>query len=334
MPFTFSHPLYSVPLYRAAPKWLSITGLLLGSMAPDLEYFVAMESYRTIGHSLVGFLIMGLPLCIALAIAFHLVVKPVLPKFMPSAGGLEQYVTSMTSTRWEIRSVRAWIVLLVSLFIGFLTHLFMDSWTHRYGGFVEVFPILKEEIAGNGSYHWLQYGFSVIGLIVPAFMLVRHYLKWQAVNSSEISAVGLRTASYTKTMLWMGLIVNGSVLLILKLSFAYHRLWWGSYIVAPMTSLLFGLFTVSMLYKAIQHRRKLAGIGSLFLYGTVMILYKILETTSYWQDRQLSLWVSYLITWSIILAFTSWLITRHGQPETKRRQIHFSDERLANNHFK
>ena len=131
MPFTFSHPLYAVPLHRAAPKWLSITGLLLGSMAPDLEYFAAMESYRTIGHTLTGFVLLGLPLSIALAFAFHLVLKPVLSKFMPSVWGLDQFVQSLTRGKWEIHFVPI-LVCISSFDFSWLSLAYLYGWLDAF----------------------------------------------------------------------------------------------------------------------------------------------------------------------------------------------------------
>ncbi|SEP14833.1 DUF4184 family protein [Paenibacillus sp. OV219] len=54
MPFTFAHPAYALPLKFINPRYLSATGLVLGSMAPDFEYFLTLEPHQTIGHSFSG----------------------------------------------------------------------------------------------------------------------------------------------------------------------------------------------------------------------------------------------------------------------------------------
>ncbi|WP_220463965.1 DUF4184 family protein [Adhaeribacter radiodurans] len=39
MPFTFSHPAIVLPLTLLLRKWYSLTGLVIGSLTPDFEYF-------------------------------------------------------------------------------------------------------------------------------------------------------------------------------------------------------------------------------------------------------------------------------------------------------
>ncbi|MFC5648937.1 DUF4184 family protein [Paenibacillus solisilvae] len=303
MPFTFSHPLYSVPLYRAAPKWLSVTGLLLGSMAPDLEYFAAMESYRTIGHSLTGFFVLGLPLCIGLAFAFHFVVKPVLPQFIPSIWGLDRFVQSMTRARWEINSPKAWVGFLISLFIGFLTHMFMDGWTHRSGTFVNEFPLLKEEYGGEGIYQWMQYGFSLLGLIVPALLLLARFKKWRQENRIE-QRPEQRAVPHVKALLWLCAVGMGVLLFLFKYYFSYDRLWLGIFIVAPLTAALFGLYLSSLLYMSIQRGRLVLGAAFLVMYWFLILLYKTAERTAGWSSET-AIWLGYLLLLSILLLTAS-----------------------------
>jgi hypothetical protein len=87
MPFTLSHPLFAAPLKKMLP-FLSTTGLILGSMSPDLEYFIAMQPFRSIGHSIEGFFLLILPVCIAFACGFHNIIKPSLPELLPKIGGI------------------------------------------------------------------------------------------------------------------------------------------------------------------------------------------------------------------------------------------------------
>ena len=43
MPFTFSHPAIVLPLVRKSGHWFSATGLIIGSLTPDFEYFMRMR---------------------------------------------------------------------------------------------------------------------------------------------------------------------------------------------------------------------------------------------------------------------------------------------------
>ncbi|QYR19696.1 DUF4184 family protein [Paenibacillus sp. sptzw28] len=272
MPFTFSHPLYAVPLRRIAPKWMSITGLVLGSMSPDMEYFLAMEPYRTIGHSLSGFMLLGLPLSISLAFVFHTILKPVLPKFMPAVGGFDHFVQNQLGG-WKLRSWREWFVFTTSLFIGFLTHVFMDGWTHSQGGFVDIFPVLKSTIAGDGLYHWLQYLSSLIGLIVPVTQLAGRYRSWR----QSTSGMTYKQVAQPDTRKWLWIFTGliASVLFTVKLLLSGHQVGAGVWIVAPMSAFLFGWFAVSLVYIAGSRRRLSGAVRSLALIVVAIIIYKV-----------------------------------------------------------
>lgn len=43
MSFTFSHPAIVSPLNYFPNKWFSLTGLVIGSLTPDFEYFLRMR---------------------------------------------------------------------------------------------------------------------------------------------------------------------------------------------------------------------------------------------------------------------------------------------------
>ncbi|MBW7473207.1 DUF4184 family protein [Paenibacillus oenotherae] len=270
MPFTFSHPLYAVPLRRLAPKWLSVTGLVLGSMAPDMEYFIAMEPYRSIGHFFSGFLFMCLPLCITLAFAFHSIIKPVLPLFMPVRGGVDRFVQQELGA-WQLRSAREWLVFIGSLFIGFLTHLFMDSWTHSSGVFVKLFPFLYTAVAGEAIYHWLQYATSLIGLLIPSGWLMYRYLRWRR---SDCTGQKPAARSGAAAQLWLTFALTALLMLAGKLLAGHGPIDTGVWIVAPLSAALFGLFVASLLYIAARSRKLKAAVVILLLLSAAMISYE------------------------------------------------------------
>lgn len=43
MPFTFAHPATVLPFAKKHSKHISVTALILGSMAPDFEYFCTLD---------------------------------------------------------------------------------------------------------------------------------------------------------------------------------------------------------------------------------------------------------------------------------------------------
>ncbi len=56
--------------------------------------------------------------------------------------------------------------ILAGLTVGAGTHVFVDAFTHYWGWGVAAFPILREGPYGLPTYKILQYGLSVVGLVI------------------------------------------------------------------------------------------------------------------------------------------------------------------------
>lgn len=52
MPFTFAHPAAVLPLGVKKTKYIDFTALVIGSMAPDFEYFIHFKPYQEYGHTI------------------------------------------------------------------------------------------------------------------------------------------------------------------------------------------------------------------------------------------------------------------------------------------
>ena len=150
MPFTTSHPAIILPLKRMFPGLVSLSGLMAGAMAPDLIYFLmGTTTDRSFSHSWPGMLYFCLPAGVAFALAFHWFFKQPFLASLPYP--LDRYFSGLAVSRFEIRGFRGWMVLVVSVAIGTLSHYFWDSFTHNTGQLVPYFPILLEyrEIFGQ-----------------------------------------------------------------------------------------------------------------------------------------------------------------------------------------
>ena len=66
MPFTLAHPIAATPIWLFSKKRLDLPSLFVGSIIPDIECFLTLQPHRTIGHTLLGILIQGLPCSIVL----------------------------------------------------------------------------------------------------------------------------------------------------------------------------------------------------------------------------------------------------------------------------
>ncbi|HAT6805041.1 TPA: DUF4184 family protein [Citrobacter freundii] len=51
MPFTFTHPAVVIPIYHYVNRSLSLSALIIGSMAPDFVYFFLFSVTGALSHS-------------------------------------------------------------------------------------------------------------------------------------------------------------------------------------------------------------------------------------------------------------------------------------------
>lgn len=162
MPFTAAHPLAVAPFVRV--RGLDATCLVLGSMAPDFEYFVRGQQVSTISHTPLGLLLFDLPVTLALAVLFHALVKWPLLAVAPraiTAGAIAP------AHRWRWRAL---LVGVPSALLGSATHLAWDAFTHAQGWGPRHYHWLKEPVAlpvlGPMALHRvLQHTSTLVGLV-------------------------------------------------------------------------------------------------------------------------------------------------------------------------
>lgn len=145
MPFTFSHPALVLSLNYLPKRWFSLTGLIIGSLTPDFEYFIRMELKSLYSHTFEGILWLDLPIGLLMAFIFHNIVRKTLFDNLPVF--LKSRFFTYNTFNWNIYFKKNWFVVLVSLFIGAVSHIFWDSFTHIDGYFVQTIPNLTNRIA-------------------------------------------------------------------------------------------------------------------------------------------------------------------------------------------
>mgnify|MGYP000753574010 CR=1 FL=1 len=175
MPFTFSHPAIILPLKLLKQSWFSLTGLIIGSLTPDFEYFIRMKVQSDYSHTIGGIFLFDLPLGILLAFLFHNVIRNTLYDNLPWI--LKSRIIEFKQFNWTKYFRENWIVVIISILIGAISHIFWDSFTHSTGYFVELIPQLKYSInlAGKEIYIYkiLQHTSSLIGGIIIAGSIYR-----------------------------------------------------------------------------------------------------------------------------------------------------------------
>lgn len=125
MPFTPCHAALVLPLRIWGPRTLSGTALVVGSLAPDLEYFWWGTTRRTVGHSAWG----QLTCCLPVGLGLTLLCGWLLPIVAPH---LPAWLAPRTLARAGVgrRGWLAWALLPVCVLIGSGSHVAWDGFTH------------------------------------------------------------------------------------------------------------------------------------------------------------------------------------------------------------
>jgi len=172
MPLTFAHPAAILPFSRKS-RSIHFSALVLGSMAPDFEYFLTGRPMGEIGHTFAGFIWFNLPLVILVYFIYRLFVHKTLFNHLPICLQ-DPYVKKIDSN-----GIVKIVVFCYSALFGMLTHVVWDSFTHINGYMVLKFPVFftySTNIYGFSIplYKFLQHGSTLFGLtIILVYMYVR-----------------------------------------------------------------------------------------------------------------------------------------------------------------
>lgn len=129
MPFTFSHPAAVLPLGLIPKKWLSVTGMVIGSMTPDFEYFFNMKQDSIYSHTWAGIFWFDLPLALILVYLYDSLIKKSIIENLPQF--LNRRFSGFETTSRNLSKVKDLAVVVFSLLIGILSHIIWDKLTHK-----------------------------------------------------------------------------------------------------------------------------------------------------------------------------------------------------------
>ena len=175
MPFTFSHPAIVLPLTFLPRQWFSLTGLVIGSLTPDFEYFLRMRIKSNYSHTIDGLFWFDLPLGLLLAFLFHNIVRDRLFDNFPTV--LKSRFLTYKKFDWNRHFKQNWFVVTISILIGSASHIFWDSFTHDHGYFVQTIPTLQNSVDFLGRQipilKILQHSSTLLGGLVIAFAIYK-----------------------------------------------------------------------------------------------------------------------------------------------------------------
>jgi hypothetical protein len=129
LPFTLSHPAAVLPLRAVAGERLCWLALALGSVAPDLPYFVDFQASREHTHSVSGIFTFALPAGWVLVLLFRHALRPALLDLAPPALAARVPLRPRTPGAAAVG---------LSLVLGAATHVLWDAITH--GELIRVLP--------------------------------------------------------------------------------------------------------------------------------------------------------------------------------------------------
>jgi len=166
VPFTLAHPAIVLPLRARWPG--AFLALVIGSMAPDMPYFLPPNLGILIpnGHSLYGSLVTSLPLGF---LFYALLVSGRRVMVAPLWGIHRRLLDAMLERAWRARS--RWPLAVLAVYCGVWTHIVWDSFTHHYGWSVRHIALLTESVSlfpGTPIEvcRLLQYASSVLGCLL------------------------------------------------------------------------------------------------------------------------------------------------------------------------
>jgi len=175
MPFTFAHPAAVLPVHRRWPRPFVLSALVIGSMAPDFAYLPPFFASRTMSHSLAGSFLFCVPAGFVVYLVFHLLLKAPLTTLLPARIRRQASFSLSAAPRLPDRSLPA---VLASLWLGVLTHLVWDGFTHDPTRITRLLPFLTITLFHVDGYRVqlcrvLQHASTVLGAWILARALVR-----------------------------------------------------------------------------------------------------------------------------------------------------------------
>jgi hypothetical protein len=175
VPFTLAHAAAAYPLRRIG---LVLSALIIGTFAPDLEFFLRFAPHGPYGHTAKGLFYFSLPVALIVFWIFHALVKEPLAAMLPAAVR-EKIVAGECPL--SLRRPLSLILVIVSILIGEATHMLWDSFTHLSYWPVQHIPLLKAAmtlpiLGVVHVYKLLQYASTAFGLIA-VFFWFRHWIR-------------------------------------------------------------------------------------------------------------------------------------------------------------
>jgi Domain of unknown function (DUF4184) len=232
MPFTPAHTAIVLPFIRMRPERISATALIIGSMAPDFEYFSKMTVSGQHGHTLWGVLYFDLPVTIALSFLFHLVIKDNLVSNFPAF--LQIRFCEMIQFDFTGYFKKYYLQFLICAAIGALSHITWDAFTHGDGYFATRISLYKQIwIPFDGVRYPLFYALQQFSTFVGLAIVCTYILLLKPSGSYKPK----RPTVYY----WILIVAIYGVVMFLRFAFTEKQIDLGNFVVSSVTALVIGV---------------------------------------------------------------------------------------------
>lgn len=200
MPFTLSHPAAVLPLARTK---LVFSAMVAGALAPDIGHFVMDSSLGSESHSLPGLFSICLPVGLVMLLLFHKLLKSPLLALLPTSHQVRLYPYAQG---FRFMPLRRFALIVFSVFVGSVTHLMWDSFTHDTGWVVVRVQGLRESLLllphhAMPVYKVLQLGSTVAGLLILAVAYLLWFRKAKPSSANLPKLSGLAKVAIAFSML-------------------------------------------------------------------------------------------------------------------------------------
>jgi hypothetical protein len=162
---------------------LVASALVIGSMSPDVPYYLPVIAGAEASHSPVGVVSIDVLLSLVIFIAWHgFLTRPTID-CAPAAVRGRIPSQAVHPLRTQLSSLGRVLLVLLSTSLGAATHVVWDSFTHAGGWGTAHVAWLAEQHGFLAGYGWAQYGSGVFGALVIALWLAHWWRSAPAVPS-------------------------------------------------------------------------------------------------------------------------------------------------------
>ena len=183
---------------------LVASALVIGSMSPDLPYYLPVVVGSEPTHSAVGVVSIDVLLSLAVFMAWHgLLTRPAID-CAPAAvrGRIPSQGVHPPSTR--LSSPRQVLLVLLSASVGAATHVAWDALTHSGGWGTTHTAWLAKQHGPLPGYSWAQYGSGVFGALVVALWLAQWW------RSTPVAPSSSRLRPVVAARAWLSVLAAGA----------------------------------------------------------------------------------------------------------------------------